>query len=202
MAKVHSSKILNKKHGGARSSTKPKCGGLTRGKGTNKDGSPRTKSPCTRSAGHGTDHLGQGRCKFHGGCTPIKHGLYSTVIPAAWRENYQASLEAADPKSMMEHIALLDGVILPRALQRGEKASRHEGEPDPLMVQLMAIETKSKLVHRLHRMEDAGKIKFTEADLELFVAEIITIIAEFVNADTLRKITARFGACAALSEPH
>lgn len=36
------------------------CGAkTTRGEGT-----------CQLSAGHGTDHPGVGRCKFHGGCTP------------------------------------------------------------------------------------------------------------------------------------
>jgi hypothetical protein len=66
----------------------------------------------------------------------------------------------------------------------------------------MAIDTKSKVLKRIHDMEDSQKIKFTEAELELFVVEIITIIAEFVDAVTLRKITARFVACAALSETH
>lgn len=146
------------------------------------------------SGGEGTNHLGQGRCKFHGGASPIKHGLYSKIVPQEYKESYQAALASADPKSMLEYIALLDGVILPGALERGTKAPRHAGETDPLMLQMMAIDTKSKLVHRLHKMEDAQKIRFTEVELELFVVEIITIIAEFVDASTLRKITARFGA--------
>jgi hypothetical protein len=35
---------------------------------------------CQHEAGWGTDHVGQGRCKLHGGCSPIKHGRYSTVV--------------------------------------------------------------------------------------------------------------------------
>ena len=34
---------------------------------------------CTRPAGWGTDHPGYGKCKLHGGCVPIKHGLYATT---------------------------------------------------------------------------------------------------------------------------
>lgn len=34
---------------------------------------------CTRPAGWGTDHPGFGKCKLHGGCSPIKHGLYATT---------------------------------------------------------------------------------------------------------------------------
>jgi hypothetical protein len=101
---------------------------------------------------------------------------------------------------MREHLALLDGVIIPGALKRGEKAPKHAGETDPLMLQMMAIDTKSKVLKRMHDMEDSQKIKFTEAELELLVVEIVSIIAEYVNADTLRKITARFGSRAARLE--
>jgi len=41
---------------------KPLCGGKRRGEGTGKT--------CTRPAGWGTDHVGAGRCKLHGGGTP------------------------------------------------------------------------------------------------------------------------------------
>jgi hypothetical protein len=34
---------------------------------------------CARPAGWGTDHVGQGRCKLHGGSNPLKHGRYSTI---------------------------------------------------------------------------------------------------------------------------
>jgi hypothetical protein len=38
-----------------------------------------TQTPCKNIAGKGTDHIGEGRCRLHGGATPIKHGLYSRV---------------------------------------------------------------------------------------------------------------------------
>jgi hypothetical protein len=38
-----------------------------------------TQTPCKNIAGKGTDHIGVGRCRLHGGATPIKHGLYSRV---------------------------------------------------------------------------------------------------------------------------
>ena len=39
----------------------------------------RAGTPCQRPAGWGTDHAGEGRCKLHGGATPIRSGRYSTV---------------------------------------------------------------------------------------------------------------------------
>jgi len=75
----------------------------------------------------------------------------------------------ADPNlnSMREHLALPHGVINPGTLKRGEKAPTHAGEIDPLMVAMKAIDTKNKVVKRLHDMEDGQKIKFTEEELKL-----------------------------------
>jgi hypothetical protein len=117
-------------------STKPKCGAKTRAGGGH---------PCRRMAGHGTAHLGSGRCKYHGGASPIKHGLYSKVVPKEMKASYLAALADPNPNSMQEHLALLDGVIIPGALKRGEKAPKHAGETDPLMLQMKAIDTKSDL---------------------------------------------------------
>ena len=38
-----------------------------------------TGKPCQNRAGKGTDHIGEGRCRFHGGATPVVRGLYSKV---------------------------------------------------------------------------------------------------------------------------
>jgi hypothetical protein len=183
-------------HGGGGHSTittKPKCGAITRGTDM-RTGKVADGHPCLRVAGHGTDHLGSGRCKFHAGISGrITHGLYSKVIPVVRRESYQAALTAEDPKSMHEHIALLDGVILPGALKRGESAPTHEGQPDPLMVQMQAIDIKSKVLKRLADTEQSRKIAFTQAELSMLIMQIVTIIAEYVDAKTLQKIAARIG---------
>jgi hypothetical protein len=58
------------------------CGATTR------DG-----APCKRVAGWGTSHLGEGRCKAHGGADgsgrPIKHGLYSKAARSGLAERIQ-----------------------------------------------------------------------------------------------------------------
>lgn len=67
---------------------------------------------CANVAGQGTDHLGEGKCKYHGGCSTgapkgnqnaVKHGLY------AKRSNYYENLPAEEKawidalvKSMLE----------------------------------------------------------------------------------------------------
>jgi hypothetical protein len=37
------------------------------------------KLPCRHRAGFGTEHYGEGRCKFHGGGSVPKHGRYSVL---------------------------------------------------------------------------------------------------------------------------
>lgn len=48
--------------------------------------SKRTGQPCKLRAGFGTDHVGTGRCKYHGGASQAKHGLYSKVARGRVRE--------------------------------------------------------------------------------------------------------------------
>ena len=47
---------------------------------------------CGQTAGWGTNHVGVGACKLHGGKTPLKHGIYSDVV----REEDQAVLNALE----------------------------------------------------------------------------------------------------------
>lgn len=56
---------------------------------------------CQNQAGKGTDHVGQGRCKFHGGATPIKSGRYSKVK----RERLRSLIAEyeADPEPLNVH---------------------------------------------------------------------------------------------------
>lgn len=42
---------------------------------------------CTQAAGWGTDHVGEGRCKLHGGCTPsVSKGATLRLVEAQARE--------------------------------------------------------------------------------------------------------------------
>ena len=179
-------------HGGKRISTKPRCGAKTRSRDAN---GVRKGTPCQREAGMGTDHLGTGRCKFHGGCTHRKAGgLYSRVIPVKRKASYQEALESGMAlKDMTEHLALLDGVILPGALERGEAKPTQPGESDPLMVQLATIDVKSKILKRQSDIEQSRKIAFTEQELRALVGQMVAVVAEFVSHDVLKKIAMRLG---------
>jgi len=86
-----------------------------------------TGKPCQNVAGKGTDHLGQGRCRYHGGATPIKHGLYSKVCRGRFGQRIAeiasrtdlldlneelALLKAVQQQLILEHQSLVDGIRL------------------------------------------------------------------------------------------
>ena len=73
------------------------------------------KAPCgarTRSGGHclkpsgwGTDHVGQGRCRLHGGATPITSGRYSKVQRERVRELIEQFEADPDPLNILPELA-------------------------------------------------------------------------------------------------
>lgn len=98
---------------------------------------------CKNSAGAGTDHLGYGRCRIHGGCstgpkTPegrakanknnIKHGLYmKTLLPG--EENIFNQLNAEDdPKSLAYEINILKTKIIAYLMRQSETYQKNVEE--------------------------------------------------------------------------
>ncbi len=57
-------------------------------------------APCTRPAGWGTTHPGEGSCKLHGGATPIKSGRYSVITRERVRELIAQFEEDENPLDM------------------------------------------------------------------------------------------------------
>src|SRR6056297_3141188 len=74
---------------------------------TKKDG-----SPCQKPAGWGTDHPGVGKCKLHGGATPVKHGLYSKYTNNRLAEKIDELSENEELLDLRKTIALQQSIIL------------------------------------------------------------------------------------------
>ena len=73
----------------------PICGAIKRQRG----------DPCTQKAGWGTDHVGEGRCKLHGGLVPIKSGRYSKVKRERIRELIEEFEAEENPLDMTSELA-------------------------------------------------------------------------------------------------
>jgi hypothetical protein len=70
----------------------------------------RAGTPCRYPRGYKTDHFGQGRCRLHGGATPIRHGLHSTIIRPSIQERL---LRLAPPQQqLLIELASLRAAIL------------------------------------------------------------------------------------------
>lgn len=69
-------------------STRTRCGGTSK----------QTGKPCGHPAGYGTDHVGSGNCKFHGGATPngAKHARKQLAADLAEQHG-------SDPHQAIQH---------------------------------------------------------------------------------------------------
>lgn len=82
---------------------KLQCGGAKR------QGQP---GPCTRPAGWGTTHPGEGKCKLHGGNNPITTGRYSTIKRPRLAELIAQFTADPDPTNLLPEAVLLRALVL------------------------------------------------------------------------------------------
>ncbi|MDP1769717.1 MAG: hypothetical protein Q8L74_13080 [Nitrospirota bacterium] len=165
--------------GGKRISCKPICGANSKSTGR----------PCTRVAGWGTDHKGEAKCRSHGGASPIKHGLYSTVMPPEYREQYEKLRTAKSSNSLADELAYLRIVLMRLEKKHGtnpdgtEKGAVAMGEAflEPLQMISDCIEQISRVAKRKHDMEEGQKITFSLTDLTDFSDAIMRAIVKHVS---------------------
>jgi len=90
----------------------------------------RSDEPCGLPAGWGTDHVGEGRCKLHGGASlkgedspQFKHGLYSDVVRDEDRETL-AAIEDMETTAKLESTLNMQVLKLRRAIEGMESEDR------------------------------------------------------------------------------
>ncbi|MVN88783.1 hypothetical protein GO986_18755 [Deinococcus sp. HMF7620] len=66
---------------------------------------------CKNPAGKGTTHLGEGKCRIHGGATPIKHGRYSSIQRPRLQELMAEFAKDADPLDTMPELLILRALV-------------------------------------------------------------------------------------------
>jgi hypothetical protein len=70
-----------------------------------------TGEACRNVAGKGTDHLGEGRCRYHGGATPIKHGLYSKIRRRRLGQRIAEIANGPDLMQLTDELAMLKALL-------------------------------------------------------------------------------------------
>ena len=118
---------------------------------------------CRQLAGYGTDHPGEGRCRFHGGNSPVVHGL---------RRRYKAKSQSIakiieDLEADQKPYEILEEIQLARALLQ-----KHlEDNDDPNHELTLRYTTEiGRMVERVFTMR--SKMAITHADLKQLLFNI------------------------------
>ena len=143
---------------------------------------------CKKSAGWGTDHVGKGRCKLHGGCcTGPKSGnlRYSDFVPSALIEKYEEfSVEDdIDIKSLNDEIALIRAKI---AIYESKNQS---GRLDKKIVAM--VELIRRLAETKQEVEEGKKSKMNVEIVITIVDKFIGLVDKYVtDIETKKQIAA------------
>lgn len=146
-----------------------KCGGLKR------DG-----SSCAQVAGWGTDHVGEGRCKLHGGASlkgadhpNFKHGRYGKVIPQKIRERLDISADG-DPLDILPELELQRALL-------AEYVSRFDGvNPSAVDISFLMewLSDIGRMVERITKMRNETAL--TKAEIAFIAARIPDVLARYI----------------------
>ena len=172
-----------------------KCGAKTRSGGT-----------CQHPAGFGTDHLGQGRCKFHGGCNPIRHGRYSKIQRPRIQQLLSELENDPDPLDLVPEANLIRAVVvdfgerfdeLVEALTAWNEAEFAEAEaqerkarpqPIPQFQEIAQLaESVSRVVERAQKVREKSSLSL-ETLQRVMSAMGATVAKHVEDPDTLRAI--------------
>lgn len=130
---------------------------------------------CGQWAGWGTDHPGEGRCKYHDGRPPT-HGRYSRYLKTQLGDMVEQFREDPDPLDLTEEVHLA------RALLR--RALDAEGLTDSDRMDL--VSEVSKIVKRIEdiRSQDA----LSRPELARIYSEMFRAVQHHTDDETAQKI--------------
>ena len=138
------------------------------------------KETCLLAAGLGTDHLGRGKCKFHGGCSTgprkgsglyRKHALISVLTPKEKRR-LEEFLAGGNTTSQAEEIAYSRTLLM-----RVVEAEQGKGGGE---LSLAIIDRITKLVGTEKKLTEAKAIQMKA---EEFRAAVNAIVSAFHEAN-------------------
>ncbi len=155
--------------------------------------------PCTQKAGWGTEHVGEGKCKLHGGSNPIKHGRYSGVTRERLRELIEQFEADPNPLDMTSELAacralyqdyierydeFTDALIAWHASYDGDKRS---AKPRQILDIAEAYRIIAEITRIVKRIEDvrAGSA-ISRADFYRIMTEMGRVVALAVEDGDMR----------------
>ena len=140
------------------------CGAKTRGGGS-----------CGQRAGWGTSHVGIGRCKLHGGKTPIKTGRYSLVHRQSLAAKAQKFLDDPAPSELGSELALMRALLQDYLERYADGVKMPAAEIERVFGM---IETITKLVERATKILNTTAL--TQAEVMLMQTKIVDLLIKYV----------------------
>ena len=144
-----------------------KCGAKTRSGGT-----------CKQPSGWGTEHVGEGRCKLHGGNAgrPIIHGRYSLKHREKLAESVQKFLEDPSPGDLTAELAL-NRALLQDFLDRYPDGVRLPAKDIDIIYGM--TDAIGRTVERISRI--LNQTALTQADLSYLQAVLSDLLLRYID---------------------
>lgn len=140
---------------------------------------------CKRVAGAGTDHKGEGRCRYHGGRGggEITHGLYAKEISDQIKAKYEDA-KNTDIESMADELAMMRATVK-NAVEKMEDSEIAEHAPKIIDM----LDKVSRNVERLHKILYGEKHTVRIEEIDVIVGVIIKTVDEvYDETDTSEEL--------------
>jgi len=150
----------------------------------------RSGTPCKQKAGWGTDHVGEGKCKLHGGAShgrPIIHGRYAKVFQGKLREKFIQSYDDPNPLDLLPELAVQRTLL-------AEFIGRFEGGITMSARDMRVInDMANDVVNTATKMVNArNQTALTVAEVKYLQVGIMHLIDEFIpDTDQRRAFVSR-----------
>lgn len=161
---------------------------------TKRDGSG---DKCHQPAGWGTDHPGEGKCKYHGGATPVKHGRYSDIERDQISDLIEKFEEDDDPLDILSEIAAARA-LLQDFIERYDEfrsaviAWYRDKDEKPRQIldiseAIRFLDKVTRMAHRERRLQQDNAV--SRDDLKRVLIEMArTVETEVNDGETIRRI--------------
>lgn len=149
-----------------------------------------TGQPCQKPAGWGTSHKGEGRCRIHGGATPVKHGLYSKYTRHKLSEMIDRMAEDEELLNLRQNAAFLQSLIID-ILNRLEDGSLTY---DPKLAETLSnISDKlTRCIEKYFKVAEGEKFVLEITQVQQIIEQITIVIREEVkDPATVGRIASR-----------
>lgn len=142
----------------------------------------RALTPCENKAGKGTDHLGEGRCKFHG-------GKNQTPLAKNWKHGKFAQIKTQHPalRAKMEEIAGDHQVFeLEQEILKMRGMIEIMLDQDDLLAAARMIVDLSKVVERLHNIQVGRRYVISIENVSIIIETVKDVIIRHVPDEYTR----------------